>query len=161
MAGELSLEGSSLVLVDCGICAIDEFVKMDESIHEVMAQQTVSIAKAGIVSGGHGLWRLWVIHPLGKTIPFLLTLLFVSLLSQNPKGRQIESYWHQLIHCTVDTTFTSRFRKTLISTQLFVKSFRFTVPYFGYPRRGSRYGIGSSCHLCPSNRRVGGETSRT
>jgi MCM P-loop domain len=160
MTGELSLKGGALVLVDRGICAIDEFVKMDESIHEVMAKQTVSIAKAGIVSGRHG---LWVILPLGKTITFLLTLLFVSLLSQNPKGRHIESYWHQPIHCTVDTTVTSRFRKTLISTQLFVKSFRFTVPYFGYPRRGSRYGIGSSCHLCPSNRRVGvgGETSRT
>jgi MCM P-loop domain len=88
MTGELSLEGGALFLVDCGICAIDEFVKMDESIHEVMAQQTVSIAKAGIVNGGHG---LWVIHPLGKTITFLLTLLFVSLLSQNPKGRHIES----------------------------------------------------------------------
>jgi DNA replication licensing factor MCM2 len=67
MTGELSLKGGALVLVDRGICAIDEFVKMDESIHEVMAKQTVSIAKAGIVSGRHG---LWVILPLGKTIAF-------------------------------------------------------------------------------------------
>jgi DNA replication licensing factor MCM6 len=44
MTGELSLEGGALFLVDCGICAIDEFVKMDESIHEVMAEQTVSIS---------------------------------------------------------------------------------------------------------------------
>ncbi|HWQ20916.1 MAG TPA: minichromosome maintenance protein MCM [Methanotrichaceae archaeon] len=52
--GRWTIEAGALVLADKGIAAVDEMDKMDEqdksALHEAMEQQTISVAKAGVMA---------------------------------------------------------------------------------------------------------------